>query len=117
MTMLWNSCHSDVEDVTVTGTIYDTVTQKPIPNAEVTVTCWKYGHREIKGPDYDEQEVQKLTSDSAGNFLIHFDQGDIVDIDAEHELYHDQAERIKLRWYKSNYHKDLYCRSKSIFPR
>lgn len=68
----------DVENVTIKGTVYNKLTDKPIKNSNITIEieCWKYAN----SPDesYAEHEKKYVKIDHNGNYEVNFNKGAFV---------------------------------------
>lgn len=73
--LVLTSCISEQHDITVTGKILDSETNKPIPNAEVVALCWYQNN-------IDDVTFKKQTTntDNQGYYKFSFDIGHKIDI-------------------------------------
>jgi hypothetical protein len=82
---LFTSCYNDVKNVQIQGTIIDSISKKPIENAEVSIVCWSYG----KTPDgsYTSQDSIKINTDKKGNYKTNFQEGAFIEVKSNKEGY------------------------------
>lgn len=83
--MLFMSCHSDITDVTILGTIRDSESKKPISDVDITVICWKY--RSSPDASYTDKEIIITKTDSMGEYKVVFDKAAFIMVKASFENY------------------------------
>jgi hypothetical protein len=78
------------KQIEVKGVILDSQTGKPIPNARVTLLCW----RQVRS---DEETYDKIDTiaNSEGAFEVRFEEGFKVDIGSIAANYHPSVQEIK----------------------
>jgi len=78
------ACEGNYPDVVINGQVKDSLTGEVISGAEITITCWVY--------DTDIRETRKVIKGTAsnikGDFSIHFQEGEALDIEVKHPNYH-----------------------------
>lgn len=72
------SCTKDIENITISGTVLNKITLKPIKNKniEIEVECWKYG--KSTDESYAENEKKIVKIDKNGNYIVKFNKGAFV---------------------------------------
>lgn len=84
------SCSSgNTKNIEVSGVIFDSLTGKPIPEARVTVLCWRY-----LGSDEETYNKIDTVTNSQGAFAAKFDEGFKVDIGSIAAGYHPVVQQI-----------------------
>lgn len=78
------------KEIEVKGVILDGQTGKPIPNARVTLLCWR--HLRSDEETYDKIDT---TANSLGVFEVRFEEGFKVDIGSVAANYHPSVQEIK----------------------
>ncbi|MCB0438755.1 MAG: hypothetical protein R2802_02860 [Flavobacteriaceae bacterium] len=72
------SCKIDTQDVVLSGYIYDSESEKPIPNATLKIENWYYGN----SPDesYTGYGLYDLTTDERGFYSVNLDTSAMINI-------------------------------------
>ncbi|WP_394775771.1 hypothetical protein [Flavobacterium sp.] len=83
--LIFTSCYNDVKNVHIHGTIKDSLSNKPIENAKVSIVCWNYG----KTPDgsYNGKDSLIVTTDKEGHYKSNFEKGTFVEIKVDNIGY------------------------------
>ena len=88
------SCKSnDIQNLTISGTVKDSETNKVVSEIEVVLICWKYGD----SPDqsYSEEEKVTLKTNSKGKYSHTFDKGAYIEVKVlspNYKKYHEAKE-------------------------
>nr|WP_199001308.1 hypothetical protein [Flavobacterium sp. ASV13] len=82
---LFTSCYNDVKNIKIEGTIIDSISKKPIENAEVSIICWSYG----KTPDgsYTGEDSIKVITDKKGRYESNFKKGAFIEVKSKKDNY------------------------------
>jgi hypothetical protein len=83
--LIFTSCYNDVKNVQIHGTIKDSLSNKPIENAKVSIVCWNYG----KTPDgsYTGRDSIIVTTSKDGLYKCNFQKGAFVEVKAYSDGY------------------------------
>lgn len=77
-------------EIVVKGVILDSLTSKPIPNARVTILCWRR-----VGSDEETYDKVDTVTNSQGAFEVNFIEGFKVDVGSIASNYHPSVQEIK----------------------
>lgn len=79
------SCYSDVEDLTIMGTVIDKRIDMPIENASIKIICWKYG--DTPDGSYTSEETVITTTNSKGEYEWTFGKGAYIEVETSVDGY------------------------------
>jgi len=84
------SCYEDINDVSITGLITDSVTEKPLENVKVSIVCWRYGNT----PDgsYTGQDSVTVITNKEGEYSHNFKKGAFIEIKTSISGYQNRHE-------------------------
>lgn len=105
---LFFSCKRDVKNLNIHGVIKDKVTRLPIKDIKygLKIECWSYGNSSY-GDGYDDVEKRTFTTDSEGEFSLHFDKGAFIGIILDVEGYEKLVEQHYIRRSENEYNIEL----------
>lgn len=104
--VLLSSCDGNYQKVKVFGTVVSSVSQKPVSNQLLNVTCWVYD-TEI----WESRKVLKtISTDERGNYEVLFDKGEAIDIEVSSSSFKDYEKSLTLT--KSNNEINIKLQSK-----
>jgi hypothetical protein len=86
-------CDGNYFNVTVEGTVEDSMNKTPIRNAKVIIKCWVFSTEKW----HSEEVEQVLSTDKNGIFQAKFKKGEAIDITviAESYLTNNQSKTLK----------------------
>jgi hypothetical protein len=100
------ACDGNYKDVVITGHVTDSISGNAIPHSKIVVTCWVYDTK-----IWESRKVVKDTISSAsGDFIIHFEKAEAIDVKVEQENYQPKIYSMTLK--KNN--SDIAVRLKRI---
>ncbi|HTF31631.1 MAG TPA: carboxypeptidase-like regulatory domain-containing protein, partial [Flavitalea sp.] len=82
--------HKNTTDIIAEGVVLDSITGKPVPNAKVTVLCWR-----VVGSDEETYDKIDTVADQNGRFTVNFEEGFKLDIGSIASNYHPYVQEIK----------------------
>lgn len=81
--LIFVGCDGNYSNVTVEGTVRDSISNAPLENANVSITCWVYSTER-----WVSEEVKKVVStDENGVFQVNFEKGEAIEITVSAENY------------------------------
>ena len=77
------ACDGNYRDVVISGRIKDSLTGQTISGSDIKITCWVYDTEEWES----RKVIKETVSDVNGNFSIHFEKGEAIDVEVGHDNY------------------------------
>lgn len=83
--VLVSCCQNDIENITISGSVLDSLTKKPLKEVEIKVVCWIYG--DSVDESYTDSKTKIVKTNNEGKYFLAFEKGAFIEVIANHEGY------------------------------
>ncbi len=83
--VLVSSCQNDIENITISGSVLDSSTKKPLKDVEIEIICWIYG--DSIDQSYTDKKIKRVKTDNEGKYLVTFEKGAFIEVIANFKGY------------------------------